>query len=108
MSKTMSKTMSETMSKTMSKMLAMFDKEHESDTMLDRLGSAKKSSPFGLLTLILVIIGCIAGFLYFNFKAMGLATGATGPIVKHGLAYTFAQPFYSFWSIYYVLLGHKS
>lgn len=85
----------------------MFRKKHDDDTVLDRLGSARKSSPGGLLALILFIIVMIGAFFYFNFTAMGLATGATGPIVKHGLAYAFLQPFYSFWSIYYVLIGHK-
>lgn len=88
-------------------MLAMFEKKHEDDTMMDRLGAAKRSSPFGLLTLVILIIACISGFFYFNFKAMGLATGATGPIVRHGLAYVFLQPWYSLWSVYFVLIGHK-
>lgn len=87
--------------------LNMLAKQNDDDTMIDRLGAAKKSNFGGLLMLIVLIIGAISGFFYFNFKAMGLATGATGPIIKHGLGYTFLQPFYSFWSIYYVLVGHK-
>jgi hypothetical protein len=88
-------------------MLAMFEKKHEDDTIMARLGSAKESSPLGFFTILFLVLACIAGFFYFNFKAMALATGGTG-LVKHGLAYTFAQPLYSFWAIYYVLLGHKS
>ena len=87
-------------------MLAMFAKKHEDDTMMDRLGAAKESSPGGLLMLVFLILASISAFFYFNFRAMSLATGGTG-LIKHGLAYTFAQPLYSIWSIYYVLLGHK-
>lgn len=87
--------------------LDMFVKQHEDDTVLDRLGAAKKNNPGGLLMLVVLVLACIAGFFYTNFKAMGLATGATGPIVKHGLAYTFGQPLYSLWALYYVLVGHK-
>lgn len=83
----------------------MFEKRHEDDTYVQRLGAAKKEQPGGLLMLIVLILAMIGAFFYFNFTAMGIATGATGSIVKHGLAYTFLQPFYSFWSIYYVLIG---
>jgi len=85
----------------------MFAKQHEKDTYMDRLGAAKKNNFSKLVFLIVAILACIAAFFYFNFKAMGLATGATGPIVKHGLGYTFLQPFYSLWAIYFVLLGSK-
>lgn len=85
----------------------MFEKQHEDDTYLDRLGAARKNNFNGLLMLIVAIIAAISAFMYFNFKAMGLATGATGGSIKHGLAYTFLQPFYSFWAMYYVLIGHK-
>ncbi|CAM9092573.1 unnamed protein product [Ectocarpus sp. 12 AP-2014] len=83
----------------------MFEKQHEHDTYMDRLGAAKRNQPGGLLIVILVAVALIGAFFYFNFTAMGIATGATGGIVKHGLAYTFLQPFYSFWSVYYVLIG---
>lgn len=88
-------------------MMEFLKKNHEDETIVQRLGAAKSSSPLGFLTVLLLVIALVAGFFYFNFTAMGLATGATGPIVKHGLAYVFLQPFYSFWSIYYVLLAHK-
>lgn len=88
-------------------MMEFLKKNHEDETVMQRLGTAKSSSPFGFFTVLLLMIALVGGFFYFNFTAMGLATGATGPIVKHGLAYVFLQPFYSFWSIYYVLLGHK-
>lgn len=85
----------------------MFEKKHEDDTYMQRLGTAKKEQPGGLLTVILVTLAVIVALFYFNFTAMGIATGATGGTLKHGLAYTFLQPFYSLWAIYYVLLGSK-
>ena len=85
----------------------MFEKKHEDDTIMDRLGSAKESSPGGFWTILLLTIAMIVGFFYFNFTAMGLATGASRSLVPHGLAYAFLQPFYSLWSVYFVLIGHK-
>ena len=79
----------------------------DDDTVLDRLGAARKNSPGGLLMVIVLVIARISGFFYFNFKAMSLATGASG-LMKHGLFYTFGQPFYSIWALYYVLLGYKA
>ena len=89
----------------------MFDflkKKEEDETLMSRLGSARKSSPLGFLFFVLFVFLIISGIFYANFKAMGMATGASGPIVMHGLGYTFLQPLYSLWAIYYVLIGHKS
>lgn len=88
-------------------MMEIFVKKHEDDTIMDRLGAAKESSPGGFWMVLILTIAMIVGFFYFNFTAMGLATGAEKSLVPHGLAYVFLQPFYSFWSIYYVLIGHK-
>lgn len=85
---------------------AVFEKKSDEDTYMNRLGAAKKGSPSKFYLVLILTIACLIGIFYCNFKAMGLATGATG-IVKYGLAYTFLQPFYSIWAIYYVLLGHK-
>ena len=86
----------------------LFKKKSEDDTYMKRLGAAKENNPSSFWMMLIITIACISGIFYSNFKAMGLATGATGPIIKHGLAYTFLQPFYSIWAIYYVLLGHKT
>lgn len=87
---------------------AVFEKKSDEDTYMNRLGAAKQSSPSTFWLTLILLIACLVGMFYCNFKAMGLATGATGPIIKHGLAYTLLQPFYSMWAVYYVLLGHKS
>lgn len=89
-------------------MFEMFEKKHEDDTIMDRLGSAKESSPGGFWTILLLTIAMIVGFFYFNFTAMRLATGADKTLMKHGLAYVFLQPWYSIWSVYFVLIGHKA
>lgn len=86
----------------------MFEKRHEDDTYMERLGAARKEQPGGLLMTIILILAMFGAFFYFNFTAMGIATGATGSIVKHGLMFSFLQPFYSVWSIYYVLIGSKT
>lgn len=99
-------------------MVYIFERKNgnDDDTYLGavkaKLGAAKSrlgSSGGGgsILFTVIFTLAIIAGLFYVNFKAMGMATGATGPIVKHGLGYTFLQPFYSLWAIYYVLLGHK-
>lgn len=85
----------------------MFEKQHENDTYLERLGAAKQNHFKSLMTIIVVTIAIVFGLLYANFKAMGLATGAEGGMIWHGLGYTFLQPFYTLWAIYYVLVGHK-
>jgi len=86
---------------------AVFEKKSDEDTYINRLGAAKRGSPSKFYLVLILIIAMIGAFFYFNFTAMGLATGAQKSIVKHGLAYSFLQPFYSIWAIYYVLLGHK-
>ena len=89
-------------------MAVTITRTEEKKTIFTRLGSAQESSPSGFWFGVFVCLTIIFGIFYANFKAMGLATGATGPIVKHGIGYTFLQPFYSIWAIYYVLIGSSS
>lgn len=90
--------------------MPIFD-EKNSDNTNTYLGATKArlgaSSGGSILLTVILTIALITAMFYVNFKAMGLAVNATGPIVKHGVAYTFFQPFYSLWAIYYVFLGHK-
>lgn len=85
----------------------MFEKQHEDDTYFDRLGSARKNHFGKFLMFVVAVLAVVFAFFYFNFTAMGLATGATKSVVPYGLGYTFLQPFYSIWALYYVLLGSK-
>ena len=82
--------------------------DKKKDTYLARLGAAQESNPTSFFLTVVGVIMTIIFVFYCNWRAIGLATGATGPIVKHGLGYTFLQPFYSLWSIYFVFLGSRS
>lgn len=85
----------------------VFEKKSDEDTYVNRLGAAKRANPSTFYLTILLIVAGLVGMFYCNWRAIGLATGATSSVVKHGLGYTFLQPFYSMWAVYYVLLGHK-
>lgn len=63
-----------------------------------------KSSTMPKLTskLVLIVILVVSLLIFVNYKALGMATGATGSTVKHGFALTFLQPFYTLWAIIYL------
>lgn len=92
-------------------MLPINHEEEQEETYFSqlgaRLGAAKQNSPGKLFLSFVFMIALVIGIFYVNFKAMGMATGATGPIVKHGAMYTFGQPWYSMWALYYIFVGSK-